>query len=97
MASNKDYNIINSPSHYVSQGGIEPIEFIKSRGFDFCEGNVIKYICRYKDKGGVDDLNKAREYIDHLIQGYKTETASYSTTKADEEEEDYSVYVGGTD
>ena len=38
-------------------------------GLGFCEGNIIKYICRYKDKGGKEDLLKARKYIDFLIDG----------------------------
>jgi hypothetical protein len=33
----------------------------------FCEGNVVKYITRYKDKGGVDDLRKIKIYVDYLI------------------------------
>jgi len=34
----------------------------------FCEANAIKYICRWKDKGGVEDLEKAKQYIDFLIK-----------------------------
>jgi len=37
-------------------------------GLGFCEGNVIKYVSRWREKGGVEDLKKARQYIDFLIQ-----------------------------
>ena len=60
-----------NPSHY-KQGGIECIEAIKAAtgdGFpDYLRGNVMKYLWRYKEKGGVDDLKKARWYLDRLIK-----------------------------
>jgi len=52
--------------HYRNRA-IQPIEFILANGIGFCEGNVIKYVTRWKDKGGVKDLEKARHYIDMLI------------------------------
>ena len=63
---------VNHPSHYTS-GGIECIEAIKASmtvdGFaDYCKGNIIKYIWRWRNKGGVEDLKKARVYLDWLIQ-----------------------------
>lgn len=60
-----DANIENPP-HY-SKYSIEPKEYIMKNGLGWCEGNVIKYITRWKDKGGVEDLNKAREFISILI------------------------------
>lgn len=60
------------PSHY-SFGGIEPIDFMHAkmspvayRGF--LAGNVIKYISRYEHKNGLEDLKKARYYLDRLIK-----------------------------
>lgn len=47
---------------------IQPIEFIHANGLGFCEGNVVKYITRWRAKGGVADLKKARHYIDLLIE-----------------------------
>lgn len=47
---------------------IQPIEFIIENNLDFCQGSVIKYICRYKDKNGLEDLKKAKHYIEMLIQ-----------------------------
>ena len=54
-------------SHY-SNMAIQPTEFIHKNGLSFIQGNVIKYVCRYKDKGGIEDLNKAKHYIDLLIE-----------------------------
>ena len=54
-------------THY-SNLAIEPIDFIIENNLGFCEGNVIKYISRWKAKNGVEDLEKARWYIDFLIE-----------------------------
>ena len=55
-----------NPSHYKSDNDV--IQFCLDNNIGFCEGNVIKYVRRWKDKGGVEDLFKAREYIDRLIK-----------------------------
>ena len=47
---------------------IQPIDFILANELGFCEGNVIKYLCRYKRKNGLEDLKKARQYLDFLIE-----------------------------
>lgn len=54
-------------SHYKDKA-IQPVEYIHANGLGFCEGNVIKYVTRYKEKNGVADLEKARHYLDILIQ-----------------------------
>ncbi len=54
-------------NHY-SDMTIQPIEFIHKNGLSFIQGNVIKYVCRYKSKGGIEDLQKAKHYIDLLIE-----------------------------
>ncbi len=61
----------SAPHHYDMP--ISPIDFITKNGMSFCEGNVIKYISRYKRKGGKEDLLKARVYLDKLIEEYKDE------------------------
>ena len=53
-------------SHY-NRMKIQPTEFIMANGLGFCEGNIIKYVCRYQFKNGKEDLLKARHYIDILL------------------------------
>lgn len=52
---------------------IQPVEFIHRNGIDFLSGNVIKYICRWKSKGGLNDLEKAKHYIELLMELSDTE------------------------
>ena len=60
---------VTNPKHYDKVGfAIQPIEYITKNELDFLEGNVIKYISRYQHKGGVNDLLKARTYIEFLIE-----------------------------
>lgn len=47
---------------------IEPIAYIEANTLDFNEGNVVKYVSRWRFKGGIDDLQKARFYLDRLIE-----------------------------
>ncbi len=61
-----------NPSHY-KQGNIEVIDFILDQKLTYLEGNVIKYTARYKYKNGLEDLNKAKWYINKLIEGYNNE------------------------
>jgi hypothetical protein len=53
--------------HYKSFK-IQPIEFIYANDIPYTEGNVIKYVCRWKAKNGIKDLEKAKHYIEMLIQ-----------------------------
>jgi UDP-3-O-acyl-N-acetylglucosamine deacetylase len=56
-----------SGNHYKKYS-IQPVEYIHSNGIPFIEGSIIKYVTRWKDKGGVRDLEKARHFIDLLIE-----------------------------
>lgn len=53
--------------HY-SKMKIQPIDFISANGIGYIEGNIIKYVCRYKSKNGVEDLKKAQHYLQMLIE-----------------------------
>jgi len=53
---------------YYRDGGIETADFIAAKGLDFFEGNAVKYVTRWRQKGGVEDLRKARWYINKLIE-----------------------------
>lgn len=54
-------------SHYKTLK-IQPIEYIHANSIPFAEGNVIKYVTRWRDKGGIKDLEKARHFIELLIE-----------------------------
>jgi hypothetical protein len=58
---------IRHQAHY-EQFVIQPKDFIIKNELSFCQGNAIKYICRYQMKGGVEDLEKAKHYIDMMIE-----------------------------
>ena len=65
--------MVSHPSHYQSETGLEVIDVIESFTFDLKgieatdTGNILKYICRWKNKNGLEDLEKAKWYLDHLI------------------------------
>ena len=71
----KEHNadMVNHPSHYT-QGGIECIDALKAAtvsktGIEaVCTANAIKYLWRYEEKNGIEDVKKARWYIDRLIK-----------------------------
>lgn len=67
-------NVQEGGQHYKSKA-IQPIVYIHANNLGFCEGNVVKYITRHKDKNGIEDLKKAKHYIDLLIElEYKNES-----------------------
>lgn len=57
------------PSHYKSK--IDPRTYITINKLDFNEGNIVKYITRWRKKNGLEDLLKARDYLDFLIKESK--------------------------
>ena len=66
--------MVEHPSHYISETGLETIDVIEAFTFDLKgieatdTGNIIKYICRWKQKNGLQDLKKAMRYLNHLIK-----------------------------
>lgn len=69
----KDYKTNNdkiNPSYYGKQ--FDVIDFCQKNNLDFMQGNVIKYVTRYKEKNGLEDLLKAKKYIERIIkENYK--------------------------
>lgn len=53
--------------HYKNMA-IQPTEFCQKNELNWCESNVIKYVCRHRNKNGLQDLEKAKHYIDLLIE-----------------------------
>lgn len=67
-------DMVNHPPHYISETGMEVIDVIEAFTFDLKgieatdTGNIIKYICRWNTKNGLQDLKKAQWYLNHLIK-----------------------------
>ena len=62
---------VSRPAHYT-QGKIEVLDFILDQDLPYLPGQVIKYICRYRFKNGLEDLQKAEFYLKRLIEELKT-------------------------
>jgi hypothetical protein len=66
-------NNVDHPKHY-NNGKIEVIDAIEDWEMGFCDGNVIKYVARHRHKGKqIEDLKKAKWYLERLIQQYEQE------------------------
>ena len=69
----EEKDMVNHPSHYISETGMEVIDAIEAFTFDLKgieavdTGNILKYVCRWKKKNGLQDLQKAKWYLEHLI------------------------------
>ena len=74
MVEQKNHDMVNHPDHYISETGLETIDVIEAFTFDLKgieatdRGNIIKYISRWKKKNGLQDLEKAKWYLTHLIE-----------------------------
>ena len=68
------FDMVNHPSHYKAKNGMEVIDVIEAftanlNGYEASHtANVIKYICRWKEKNGLEDLKKAQWYLNRLIK-----------------------------
>jgi hypothetical protein len=66
----KGFNANNTQvagDHYRTKA-IQPWDYIAQNKLGYFEGNIVKYVSRWRDKGGVEDLRKARHYLDKLIE-----------------------------
>lgn len=67
MAESSALNVQVGGEHYKKLA-IQPVEYIHANGIGYFEGNIIKYVTRWRGKGDIADLLKARHYIDMLIE-----------------------------
>ena len=68
-----------NPDYYTK--GIETTDYIISHSMNYLEGNLVKYVTRYKFKNGLEDLLKARWYLDRLIKDYNEKGEEDETRK----------------
>jgi hypothetical protein len=79
-------------NHYKDKA-IQPIQYIHANGLGYCEGNVVKYVTRWRDKNGLQDLLKAKHYIDLLIELERLEEPQIDPTAFVAGMHDYSVQL----
>lgn len=77
MASGRANDRQEGGDHYKRRA-IEPWDYVVANGLGFLEGNAIKYLTRFRLKNGLEDLKKARHYLDKLIE---VESAAVDSTK----------------
>lgn len=75
-----NFDMVHHPSHYANKE-IEVIDYIRDtltpQGFtEYCGGNVLKYVSRWRHKGGIEDLRKAMVYLDWMIGSAEREANS---------------------
>ena len=76
-----EQDLVNHPQHYKTKSGLEAIDVIEAftdglQGYEAVEtGNVLKYICRWKKKNGIEDLKKAQWYLNRLISKLEKENS----------------------
>ena len=82
------HDSVNNPTHYQLNGGIEVIDIIDAHVDGINDGreavysaNVLKYILRYRGKGGVESLKKARWYLDRMITYMEERNKTYGLGK----------------
>lgn len=61
-----------TPAYYRGKGGMQPFDIIDLFHLGFYDGNVVKYLLRWKRKGGLEDLSKAQHYLDETIKRDQT-------------------------
>lgn len=74
-----DYDVVSKPKHYHGKYGLEAMTVVDNFIGDlvgksaYCWGNVVKYLLRFQQKNGLEDLKKARQHLDWLIEEMEKE------------------------
>lgn len=76
---------MEKPNHYKSK--IDPREYITTNNLDFNEGNIIKYVTRWRKKNGLEDLLKAKDYLEFLIELAEQNSASIAENPGDSQKQ----------
>lgn len=64
----KDVNSVQIGGSHYKELRIQPWDFCIANSLGFLRGNIVRYVCRYKNKNGVEDLEKAKHYILKLVE-----------------------------
>jgi hypothetical protein len=74
--SDTSANAVQVGGDHYKGDSIQPWDYILSNGLGYCEGAVVKYVTRYKHKNGIEDLQKARHFLDKLIEYHNAKEAA---------------------
>ena len=83
LIENDKEDVVNHPKHYKAVNGLEAIDVIeaftaKLKGIQATDtGNILKYMLRWHEKNGIEDLKKAQWYLNHLISKVEKESKNY--------------------
>ena len=83
LIENDKEDVVNHPKHYKAVNGLEAINVIEAftanlKGIQATDtGNILKYMLRWREKNGLEDLKKAQWYLNHLISTVETESKNY--------------------
>lgn len=82
---------------YYRQNGTDVIDFIETMhgvqaAIEFCRGNVYKYTCRFQEKNGIEDLQKAKTYINRLMK-LETKRTDYTGAKRTDSKRTFSNFI----
>lgn len=83
LIENTKEDVVNHPKHYKAVNGLEAIDVIeaftaKLKGIQATDtGNILKYMLRWREKNGLEDLKKAQWYLNHLISKVEKESKNY--------------------
>lgn len=67
-AISRDINAIQYGGKHYKDKAIQPWDYVIANNLGYLEGSIIKYVSRYQDKNGLEDLHKARHFLDKLIE-----------------------------
>lgn len=67
-SESRNADLVNHPPHYKSASGLEVIDVIEGFDLGYHEGNILKYLLRWRKKGGLEDLRKAHWYLARFIE-----------------------------
>ena len=83
LIENAKEDVVNHPKHYKAVNGLEAIDVIeaftaKLKGIQATDtGNILKYMLRWHEKNGIEDLKKAQWYLNHLISKVEKENENH--------------------
>lgn len=90
MPTAKSNDVQHGGDHYRTKA-VQPWDYIHRNGIGYLEGNAIKYLSRWREKGGLQDLLKAKHYVEKLIEECEAESRPPEPTSFDKDPCDHDI------